>query len=247
MWLSLRWSDDVYCRFADHQIVWRGVREDLSGFYTRGKEFTWWAATSCTSSMSVLESPDYVGKSGPRTLFSIETQNARVIRGHSYFQQEDEIILAPGRYLRVIDQLNPAPDLHIIHLREITPPYPMLSDPFDLSELQKKLPAVTPRSPMPVLISTPPVAPGTSSITSGTYAETKPVAVIPPKKGKLIEPYSTVMTMGGNLSPWTYQIISATRFSSHGRRSGWSCCVTKVWRVFFVELLDIIVIVFSHF
>jgi hypothetical protein len=163
------------------------VKEDLSDSYTKGKEFTWWAVTSCTSSMSVLESPSYVGKSGPRTLFSIETKNGKLMRGHSYFQQEDEIILAPGRYLRVIDQLNPAPGLHIIHLREITPPYPMLSDPFDLSELQKNLSGVTTPPPKPVPTSAPkvpPIAPVTSPTKADAYAVTKPVTVIPPKKGK---------------------------------------------------------------
>jgi hypothetical protein len=72
-------------------------------------------------------------------MFSIDTSSGKAIRDHSYFQQEDEIILPPGRYFRVIDQSSPAQDLHIIHLREIVPPHPMLTDPFDLSELRKTL------------------------------------------------------------------------------------------------------------
>lgn len=78
-------------------------------------------------------------------MFSIETSSGKIIRGHSYFQHEDEIILPPGRYLRVVDKSSPAHDLHIIHLREITPPYPMLVPPFDLQmsrELSSSKPSV---------------------------------------------------------------------------------------------------------
>ena len=128
----------------EYQTVWRGVPENLSASYPKGKEFTWWAISSCTSSLSVLESSAYTGTSGPRTMFSIETSSGKVIRGHSYFQHEDEIILPPGRYLRVIDKSSPAQDLHIIHLREITPPYPMLAEPFDLGVLKKELPPSKP-------------------------------------------------------------------------------------------------------
>jgi hypothetical protein len=82
-------------------------------------------------------------------MFSIETSNGKAVCGHSYFQQEDEIILPPGRYFRVIDRSSPATDLYIIHLREVSPPYPMLADPFDLSELKKALPQLQPLSSLP--------------------------------------------------------------------------------------------------
>ena len=135
---------DFSFRPTEYQTVWRGVPEDLSALYQREKEFTWWALSSCTSSISVLESPLYVGKSGPRTMFSIETNSGKLIRGHSYFQHEDEILLPPGRYFKVIDKSSPAQDLHIIHLREIQPPHPMLAEPFDLSKLKKTLPPPKP-------------------------------------------------------------------------------------------------------
>jgi hypothetical protein len=82
-----------------------------------------------------------LGKSGARTIFSIETSNGKDIRAHSHYKHENEILLPPGRYLKVIDILNPAEDLHIIHLREISPPYPMLADPFDLSQIKQALPS----------------------------------------------------------------------------------------------------------
>jgi hypothetical protein len=145
----------MYCIFlfrpTEYQTVWRGVSEDLSTSYTRGKEFTWWAVSSCTSAISVLESPLYVGTSGPRTIFSIESSSGKSIRGISYFQHEDEILLPPGRYLKVIDKSSPAPNLHIIHLREIQPPYPMLADPFDLNNL-KQIPQQPNTVPIPPIV-----------------------------------------------------------------------------------------------
>ncbi|CAF0841614.1 unnamed protein product [Rotaria sordida] len=129
---------------SEHSLVWRGVREDLSGLYPKGKEFAWWAFSSCTAAISVLESPNYLGKSGTRTMFSIQTNSGKHIRAHSYFENEDEILLPPGIYLKVIDSLNPAEGLHIIQLREIPPPYQMLTEPFDLTQLKQTLPQPKP-------------------------------------------------------------------------------------------------------
>ena len=131
---------------SQQTLVWRGVREDLSALYPKGKEFAWWALSSCTASIDVLESPNYLGKSGARTMFSIQTNSGKHIRAHSYFENEDEILLPPGRYLKVIGCLNPAEDLHIIQLREIEPPYPMLVEPFDLNQMKQALPETNPSS-----------------------------------------------------------------------------------------------------
>ncbi|CAF0749586.1 unnamed protein product [Adineta steineri] len=127
-------------------LVWRGVREDLSAIYSKGKEFAWWAFSSCSTSIDVLESPDYLGKSGIRTIFSIQTNSGKLIRAHSYFDNEDEILLPPGIYLKVVGSLNSGNGLHIIHLQEIEPPHKMLEDPFDLSELKHDLPPTKPPS-----------------------------------------------------------------------------------------------------
>jgi hypothetical protein len=112
----------------------------------------------------VLESERYVGTSGPRTMFSIETNSGKLISGHSYFRKEDEILLPPGRYFKVIDKSNPAVDLHIIHLREIQPPYLLLAEPSPLKYVpnsptsQKEQPINPPTSPIPkspVKVTTP--------------------------------------------------------------------------------------------
>ncbi len=116
---------------SSRQIIWRGIRIDQSNDYVPGTEVTWWSFTSCTTSLSVLETDVYLGKTGTRTLFSIEALNGRTIRNHSRFRTEDEILLLPGTRLVVLSRLNPAPDLHIIHLRQIRPPYQLLEPPFD--------------------------------------------------------------------------------------------------------------------
>ncbi|CAF3824351.1 unnamed protein product [Rotaria sordida] len=79
-------------------------------------------------------------------MFSIQTKTGKEIRAHSYFENEDEILLPPGIYPKVIDSLNPAEGLHIIQLREIPPPYQMLAEPFDLTELNSALPQSKPSS-----------------------------------------------------------------------------------------------------
>ena len=95
----------LFClRPSEYRTVWRGIPEDLSSLYPKGKKFTWWGVSSCSSSISVLESSQYAGTSGTRTMFSIESDNGKLIRSHSYFKHEDEILLPPGIYLEVIDK-----------------------------------------------------------------------------------------------------------------------------------------------
>lgn len=119
---------------APRQTVWRGVRKNHSEDYPPNAEATWWAFSSCTTSLNVLESDLYLGNIGTRTLFSIETYNGRTIRAHSHFQVEDEILLLPGTLFEVKSRLNPAPDLHIVHLSQKRPPHDLLEPPFEGTE-----------------------------------------------------------------------------------------------------------------
>ena len=112
------------------QTIWRGVTKDLSGDFPPGTPVTWWAFSSCTLTMTVLNNSIYLGKTGPRTLLSIETINGRTIRAHSHFANEDEILLPPGTHMIVQSQLNPAPDLYIVHLKQVIPDQTLLELPF---------------------------------------------------------------------------------------------------------------------
>lgn len=178
---------DFRSRPSEDAIVWRGVREDLSADYPKGREFAWWAFSSCTASMSVLESPNYLGKSGARTIFSIQTTGGKYIRAHSYFENEDEILLPPGIYLKVIDVLSPADGLHIIQLREIPAPFKTISEPFDLSQMKKKLPEITPPplpSPIPIKVSPQPKPPIKQESSSSTSTTPKAAVQVAAKNGK---------------------------------------------------------------
>ena len=113
------------------QTVWRGVTKDLSAEFLPDTSVTWWAFSSCTNELTVLENNMYLGTIGNRTLFSVETINGRAIRAHSHFVVEDEILLLPGTQMIVQSQFCPAPDLHIIHLKQVVPKEILLEPPFE--------------------------------------------------------------------------------------------------------------------
>jgi hypothetical protein len=117
------------------KTVWRGIKNvDLSSKYTEGTKFAWWGVSSCNTNIKTLESNTFLGKTGERTIFSIECFDGKSVANHSYFKnREDEVILLPGSYFEVIGQLNPAPQLHIIQLKQITPPITFLEPPFSKS------------------------------------------------------------------------------------------------------------------
>lgn len=109
--------------------VWRGVRGDLRSKYQQGDNITWWGFSSCTMSINVLESDQYLGNLGQRTLFAIECRNGKDIKKQSYFAEEEEILLLPCTHLQVIGHLSSKDNLHVIHLREIVPPHVLLEPP----------------------------------------------------------------------------------------------------------------------
>ncbi|CAF1419072.1 unnamed protein product [Rotaria sp. Silwood1] len=119
--------------------VWRGVTKNLSEEFPPGTVVTWWSFSSCTTSLTVLENNMYLGYTGDRTLFSVEVINGRIIRPHSHFITEDEILLLPGTHMVVQSQLNPAPDLYIVHLKQIIPEETLLEPPFEGAELYPKI------------------------------------------------------------------------------------------------------------
>ena len=111
--------------------VWRGVTKDLSQEFPPGTPVTWWAFSSCTTELTVLENNMYLGSSGHRTLFSVEVINGRTVRAHSHFVTEDELLLLPGTHMIVQSLFSPAPQLHIIHLKQVIPDEPLLKPPYD--------------------------------------------------------------------------------------------------------------------
>ena len=119
-----------------HRVIYRGVQLDFSAEYTEGKKFFWWAFSSCTSSLSVLES--FIGTTGPRTIFNITFHSAIDITQHSYHADEKEVLFYPARQFKVNSRLNAGNGLHIIHVEEIECPFPLFHMP------RKPIPNPTP-------------------------------------------------------------------------------------------------------
>jgi hypothetical protein len=118
---------------SNHHVVFRGVKCDIRKDYPKGETIYWWGFSSCTATMDVLQNEQFLGSSGKRTMFMIECFSGKDVRQHSDFQNEDEILLLPGREFQVIACLEQGKDLYLIHLRETKPDYPLLeSDSYDV-------------------------------------------------------------------------------------------------------------------
>jgi hypothetical protein len=109
-----------------NRTLYRGIKHDFSNQYSVHDTIVWWSFTSCTASINVLKSELFLGKTGSRTMFTIETDSGIDIRKHSYFQAEDEVLLLPARQFNVHGCLDQGGGLHVIQLKEIQPPVPLL-------------------------------------------------------------------------------------------------------------------------
>ena len=78
---------------AKQRIIFRGVKLNLGDQYKEGERIVWWGFSSCTKTLGVLENEEFVGTSGTRTLFTIESDTGKDIREHSFLPKEDEILL----------------------------------------------------------------------------------------------------------------------------------------------------------
>jgi len=85
-------------------------------------------------SCGLLESDEYLGKKGIRTLFNIECKTGKSIRSHSYSKHNDEILLLPATQFQVINQDKLTYDLNIIYLKEIQSEYRFLQLTFDTED-----------------------------------------------------------------------------------------------------------------
>jgi hypothetical protein len=110
----------------EHRFVNRGVREDLRKQYPIGKTIVWWGFSSCTTSIGVLESEHFFGKTGTRTLFQIDCYSGKDVKKHSSVQREDEVLLLPARQFIVTSCLDSGNGVHIIQLKEMEPKFPLL-------------------------------------------------------------------------------------------------------------------------
>ena len=114
------------CRWAETApgaATNRGVKRYISSKYRESEQFFWWGFSSSTTTMNILKSDEFLGKSGTRTIFHIECVNGKDIRRHSYYEKEDKILLLPATYLEVVSNFEMASNLHAIQLKEIKPEF----------------------------------------------------------------------------------------------------------------------------
>ncbi|CAF1309449.1 unnamed protein product [Didymodactylos carnosus] len=112
---------------VSNTTVYRGVKTDLSKSYVKNQIVVWWGFSSCTQSIG--QSEQFLGKTGNRTLFSIECQNGRNIQNYSFIPAENEILLLPAIHLQVVSSLTPAVGIHMIQLKEVNAPFRFLDFP----------------------------------------------------------------------------------------------------------------------
>merc|ERR1719390_122034 len=104
---------------------WRGVRANIFEQYPVHSLIFWLPFTSTTTSLEILNSEAFLGKTGERTIFSIETDRAVDIRPFSQLQKEEERLVVCGSLFKVATVGNPGEGLHMISLRQESGPTPV--------------------------------------------------------------------------------------------------------------------------
>ncbi|CAF1485014.1 unnamed protein product [Rotaria sp. Silwood1] len=100
-------------------VVYCGVKQNLHHLYPKGQNITWWEFSSCITSLERLQSNEFLGKNGTRTIFYIECFSGKNIQSHSYYSTRNEILL-PSEIKFIINSSRERKDgLSIIHLKEI--------------------------------------------------------------------------------------------------------------------------------
>jgi hypothetical protein len=119
--------------------ICRGVKMHFKDGYKTGDKRVWWGFSSCTSSVAVLDR--FMGLSGDRTLFMIESNTGKSIMEYSAFPEEMEILLLPGREFEVMSRLDSKDGLHIIQLMEIQPTFAHIA-PIVVVQREEPMPSV---------------------------------------------------------------------------------------------------------
>lgn len=103
-------------------MLYRGVKKNIQASLTPGKRLLWWSFSSSAVRVDVLESPEFLGKNGDRTLMTINAKTGVDIRKYSAFPHEHEVLLLAGTCLKVESVLNAGHGLHVVQLTELEVP-----------------------------------------------------------------------------------------------------------------------------
>lgn len=124
--------------------LYRGVRENLASKYPVGERLVWWAWSSCTTAIEVLQNEEFLGQAGERTLFIIEDAVGYDIRAFSWFQNESEILLLAGTEVVVKSRFSAGNGLIMITLRMVQTTHCIMDLNLHLKELEVPTPAPLP-------------------------------------------------------------------------------------------------------
>jgi hypothetical protein len=131
---------------SQHRFIYRGIKLDLSDHYRSGETVVWWGFSSCCKSVDTLQSELFLGTTGTRTIFTIECDSGKDIGKYSYYPSEEEVLLLAATQFRIEGYLDQGHGLHIIQLKEIQPPFPLLQ-PVSTAITHRGLPYPTESSP----------------------------------------------------------------------------------------------------
>ncbi|CAF3568068.1 unnamed protein product [Rotaria socialis] len=109
--------------------IWRYARGHVADNYR--KDCVWLGFSSCTRTKPLFEHP--LNKYNVYTIFKIECINGKVIRNFSDSPWENEVLLLPDTYLRVIKKANLKNGLKIVYLQEEGSPHLQLVPPLSFS------------------------------------------------------------------------------------------------------------------
>ncbi|CAF1343759.1 unnamed protein product [Rotaria sp. Silwood1] len=105
------------------RVVYQGTNKNLSDKYPNGRIYSSWEFLDCTSCIKTLEDEENFGRTGERTLFTIECRSGKLISNHAHDPSKDQVLLLPGRKFQVISCLNAGNELTIVQLQEMETSY----------------------------------------------------------------------------------------------------------------------------
>ena len=114
-------------------LVWRGIIGNVNDEYVHGESGVWWGFNSCSKNIHVVSR--FLESGAERTLFGIQCIKGKCIQAFSLHENESEILLMPGTYLKAEGKLEISPGVWIIHLQEEIAPHPLLDLLFPESDL----------------------------------------------------------------------------------------------------------------
>eukprot|EP01124_Arcella_intermedia_P032363 TRINITY_DN7533_c0_g1_i2.p1 TRINITY_DN7533_c0_g1~~TRINITY_DN7533_c0_g1_i2.p1 ORF type:complete len:207 (-),score=33.81 TRINITY_DN7533_c0_g1_i2:103-723(-) len=97
------------------ETVYRGMKGDLKHLFKKGEFVMWWGFTSCT--LHVEPILEFIGQEAERVLLCVKQRSGAQINAFSQFPREEEVLLPPGRYLKV-ESVLPQGTLFIVNLVE---------------------------------------------------------------------------------------------------------------------------------